>query len=232
MSQESQTRLDDEKEELMNEERLTEKQAAILAVFERNPQMSYSDIADAAGQLLPEDESVTGSYAGEQIKQRRASWFNEMGNRRRPESEVSETVEDDEDDSDVDDDEPEENGDEPFSDPDEVITEVGRPDEDETVEVDVSVDSSRVATLADWYDVTAEEAAAMAHAEKVSGVEYTGREQVEEEPLEGFTVTLEENTWLRLVAFLHLHADTSEGAAHEKQLMEIAGEITKQALEG
>ncbi|AGC34435.1 hypothetical protein HVTV-2_gp65 [Haloarcula virus HVTV-2] len=233
MSQQEITELDQRRNELLDKERLTDKQAAILAAFEENPQASYADIADLATELLPEDESVTGSYAGEQIKQRRPQWFDDRGRRRRPqdmegEEEVTEEqVEED----DVD-------AQERVSDEVQALAggetvDMDAPDEttdEEESTEEVEIDEGRVATLADWYDVRESQARAMARAEVVSGVEFSGREGIETPEVEGVGVGMEEDDWLRLVAFLHLFADTDAGQKHEERIMEIAGEITRQAL--
>ena len=218
------TEVEARRNELIDKERLTDKQAAILAAFDENPGATYSDIADVATEILPDDMSVTGSYATEQIKQRRPDWF-ENGERLRP-SEVD-AAEPDEDEDEV---------------PDDVqkIAE-GSPVSTGKPEPEVEVDDSRVALLADWYGVGEEEARQMARAEQIADVEFSGREGVEEpepEPApepepeqEELSVGMDEDEWLRIVAYLHLFANTQAGAPHEERLMDLAGKISTQALE-
>lgn len=216
MPQKEISELDERRNRLLDKERLTDKQAAILAAFEENPQASYADIADLATELLPEDESVTGSYAAEQIKQRRPDWFDDGGNRRRP-KDVQE--------SDVDTHERVDEEVQQLAGGEKV--DLDEPDEETTSEID----EGRVATLADWYGVSESQAEVLARAEQsVEGLELTGREGIEEPEVEGVPVGMDEDSWLRLVAFLHLFADTDAGQKHEERVMEIAGEITRQAL--
>jgi len=238
MSQEI-SELDQRRNELVDKERLTDKQAAILAAFEENPQASYADIADMAAEMLPEGEGVTGSYAGEQIKQRRPEWFDDRGRRSRPEEMGEEatgerTTQVQEEDTTTDDDTTD--ADERVSDEVEALAggdtvDMEAPDEATTEGDDVQIDEGRVTTLADWYDVSEAQARAMARAEQVEGIEFSGREGIDKDTdVQGVAVGLEEDDWLRLVAFLHLFADSEHGQKHEDRVMEIAGEITKQAL--
>lgn len=220
MSQEEITAVDARRNELIDKERLTDKQAAILAAFDENPGATYSDIADVATEILPDDMSVTGSYAAEQIKQRRPDWF-ENGERLRP--------------SEVDAAEPDEDEDEVADDVQDLAE--GATVETGTPEPGVEVDDSRVALLADWYGVSEEEATQMARAEQIADVEFSGREGIEEpepepEPEEeALAVGMNEDEWLRIVAYLHLFANTDAGARHEEKLMTLAGKISTQALE-
>lgn len=245
MSQEI-TELDQRRNELLDKERLTDKQAAILAAFEQNPEASYADIAEMATDLLPDDMGVTGSYAGEQIKQRRPDWFDERGRRRPPEDMGEEsrgertTQQQEEQDP-----EPDETGDGDTGADERVSDEVQQlaggeqvdmdaPDEAQQEQVDErQYDEGRVAELADWYDVSAEQAKMLIRAEEETGIELTGTEGVDQPAPEvpGVAVGLEEDEWLRLTAFLHLFADTDVGARHEEKVMNLAGEITRQALE-
>lgn len=245
MSQEI-SELDQRRNELLDKERLTDKQAAILAAFEQNPEASYADIADMATDLLPEDMGVTGSYAGEQIKQRRPDWFDERG-RRRPPEDMGEEPSGERTTQTQEEAEPDETGDGDTGADERVSDEVQQlaggeqvdmeaPDEAQQEQVDegeTQYDEARVAEVADWYDVSEQQAQTLIHAEEETGIELTGREGLEQPApeVEGVAVGLEEDEWLRLTAFLHLFADTDVGARHEEKVMNLAGEITRQALE-
>lgn len=199
------TALEARKNELKESHDLTNKQAAILAAFDDDPTASYSEIASRASEILGEGESVTGSYSAEQIKQRRPEFFDDEGERVSPD---------------------ETGGSDTAVDQQEVPMQGPK-------QVEEEIEESRVATLADWYGVTEEEARAMAKTEVVEGIEFTGHEEDEvtvAEPAEAVEVGLTENDWLRLMAYLHLFADTDAGAPHEERVMDLAGEITRQAL--
>lgn len=245
MSQEI-SELDQRRNELLDKERLTDKQAAILAAFEENPEASYADIADTATNLLPDDMGVTGSYAGEQIKQRRPDWFDDRG-RRRPPEDMDEEPSGERTTQTQEEAEPDETGDGDTDADERVSDEVQQlaggeqvdmeaPDEAQQEQVDegeTQYDEARVAEVADWYDVSEQQAQTLIHAEEETGIELTGREGLEQPApeVEGVAVGLEEDEWLRLTAFLHLFADTDVGARHEEKVMNLAGEITRQALE-
>jgi hypothetical protein len=195
---------------------------------------------------------VTGSYAGEQIKQRRPDWFDERGRRRTPQDMDEEprgertTQQQEEQDPDETGD-----GDTTGTDAEERVDDEVRqlaggeqvdmdaPDEAEVEgpepapepDEEVEYDEGRVDLIADWYDVSPEQAQSMARAEEQTGITLTGREGVGEVAEEATVVGLDEDEWLRLTAFLHLFADTDVGARHEEKVMNLAGAITRQALE-
>lgn len=227
------TKLDERRNELLDKERLTDKQAAILAAFEDNPEASYADIADVATDLLPDDEGVTGSYAGEQIKQRRPDWFDDQGRRRNPQEMGVEASGDRTTQPQAD--QKPDNGDDVNERVSEEVQQLAggeavdmeAPDESGDTQ-EQEYDEERVTLIADWYDVTEDQARIMANAEAQTGIELTGQEGIAEEAT---PVGLDENEWLRLTAFLHLFADTDVGARHEEEVMDLAGKITRQALE-
>lgn len=71
----------EEARDSLNDDELTDKQAAILAVFDRDPDLTYKAIADQATEALPDGESVSSYYASRQIKERRPEYFDESGDR-------------------------------------------------------------------------------------------------------------------------------------------------------
>lgn len=170
MSHKTQEKMADEVEQMMKQHDLTEKQAAILLVFDQDPSRSYADIAEEASSLLPEEESVTGTYASEQIKQRRTEWFGDDGRRK------------------------------------------STPDEEKQEEGDKEEDATPFKRSDQAVPVTAPE-----------------EENVDSGDLG--TVTMNENTWLRLVAYLHLYSNNQEKEERKEHLTKMINDITEQVLE-